>query len=154
MEESYEITPEEVAGLYKRIKELETAIANPTWFQGRHGMDGLDGRDGTPGPPGMMGDMGPPGVRGEYPTPRSHLAQDCSGNLVFTNEEGDVTTVSQSTVEFQRDLMEWQSKHTYDQLSIGPRYDKTHYEIPSYKEYRQMYSDVQRVLEHLKDELS
>lgn len=57
IEESYELSPEQVMGLMNRIKELEQAIANPSWFQGHRGRDGYDGVPGCNGRDGVTVDQ-------------------------------------------------------------------------------------------------
>ena len=57
IEESYELSPEQVMGLMNRIKELEQAIANPSWFQGHRGMQGVPGCSGRDGQDGLTVDQ-------------------------------------------------------------------------------------------------
>jgi hypothetical protein len=53
IDESHEIGPDEVRKLLNRVRQLEQMVAQPTFFQGRDGLDGLHGRDGCPGMDGM-----------------------------------------------------------------------------------------------------
>ena len=75
IDESHEIGPDEVRKLLNRVRQLEQMVAQPTFFQGRDGLDGLPGVDGCPGVPGMTGPMGATGEQGQNAILDFHSAE-------------------------------------------------------------------------------
>ena len=73
VEESFELSKDEIIKLLARVKELEAAIANPPFFNGRHGEDGRDGRDGRDGYQGPKGDQGVQGF-----SPELNITTECT----------------------------------------------------------------------------
>ena len=94
IEESYEVSTEEVRRLLSRVKELEQVIRRgPAMFQGARG------------PSGPMGDVGMPGVQGEpgltadqvqsiiWEQPQLSVQQNYDGQLEFLLPNGEMRCI-------------------------------------------------------------
>lgn len=92
IEESYELGPEQVMQLMARIKELEGAIANPPWFQGKQGQQGYQG------PQGLMGDCGMPGRDGVGGLEGIHFSQDPYGQVSLVDSMGNAIVMPPAEV--------------------------------------------------------
>jgi len=97
IEESYEVSTDEVRRLLSRVKELEEVILHgPAMFQG------VKGEQGYTGPMGDMGMPGEPGLTADqvqsmiWAHPQTQVHKDAYGNLQIALPDGKMHTIESS----------------------------------------------------------
>lgn len=105
IEESYELGPEQVKQLMLRIKELEGAIANPPWFQGKQGVPGEQGYCGPPGAVGATGRDGAGSFEGVS------VVQDYYGNTSIVDQNGNAITIPQPELPLRVEFIDAKSRY-------------------------------------------
>ena len=111
IDETHELTPDQVRQLFNRVRQLEQMVAQPTFFNGKAGRDGRPGQDGMTGPVGMQGVQGIQGENGAdfhswefeqrvnelmYNQPQAAITTTCYNDiqcLEFTDGTGRVTLI-------------------------------------------------------------
>ena len=137
LDETYEITPEQVMQLMARVKELEQALSNPTWFQGQRG------KRGQRGDQGLMGEMGPPGISGRYGLDVLST-EDVQGLVEGEIEKWEARQAT--TVPFIVESADYERRLNYiEYFSPGG----LKHNLASYEDMCMLWEDMQKVKKHL-----
>ena len=149
IDESYELGPEEVQRLLARIKQLEHAIANPTWFQGRHGRDGYNGATG------MTGCKGDPGTGLSAceiecmiaeSMSRTHAYSNCDGSTNLVMPDGTTIPIGSGGPQKQIDVQsDWLGeKH---QITVDPNSYTHVFVVPDISRVQKLEDTVKHLVE-------